>query len=199
MQRRSEEVTLSSMKNPQVLLASSSPRRREALLCAGLEPLVLPVFVDESPLPGEAGVDLVERLACAKARAVPDQGLPVVAGDTVVVHDGEIFGKPVDVDDARRMLEAMSGSQHQVISGWCVRRGEHIQTGHEITAVFFRDLTGDQLEEYLATGEPYDKAGAYGIQEGGGGLVERVVGSWSNVVGLPLVPVIPLLRDASMR
>ena len=141
----------------------------------------------------------MERLACAKARAVPDQGLPVVAGDTVGVHDGEIFGKPVDVDDARRMLEAMSGSQHQVISGWCVRRGEHIQTGHEITAVFFRDLTGDQLEEYLATGEPYDKAGAYGIQEGGGGLVERVVGSWSNVVGLPLVPVIPLLRDASMR
>lgn len=175
-----------------LVLASGSPRRRELLAHLGLPFTVVAADVDEAPLPGEAPLDLVRRLAAAKAMAV--DGDPVLAADTIVEVDGEILGKPVDAADARRMLALLSGRAHHVHTGVALRAGERQVVDVVTTDVTFVALTPEAVEWYLATGEPYDKAGAYAIQGAGGVFVESIRGSVSNVVGLPLTTVASLLH-----
>ncbi len=176
---------------PDLVLASGSPRRRELLGQLGLAFRVVPADVDETPLPGERPVAMVRRLAVIKATAV--EGDPVVGADTTVEVDGEILGKPVDVDDARRMLRRLSGRSHKVHTGVAVRCGELVEAEVATTIVSFSALTPPLVEWYVGTGESFDKAGGYAIQGHGGVFVEAVRGSVSNVVGLPLTTVARLL------
>jgi septum formation protein len=175
-----------------LVLASGSPRRRQLLTQLGLPFTVVPADVDETPLPGEAPLELVRRLAGAKAAAV--DGDPVLAADTIVEVDGEILGKPGDAAGARHMLTRLSGRSHHVHTGVALRVGERVAVEVVTTEVTFVALTPDAIEWYLATGEPFDKAGAYAIQGAGGVFVESIHGSASNVVGLPLTAVAALLH-----
>ena len=175
---------------PPIILASGSPRRRDLLAADGFSVEVLPPDLDETARPGETPDALVERLAREKAAAIAvDREGIVVAGDTVVVLDDSILGKPTDDADATQMLRALSGRTHTVLGGWCVRRGTQVLSGVERTEVRFRSLSESEIAAYVATGEPHDKAGAYGIQERGGAFVRAVTGSYDNVVGLPLATV----------
>jgi septum formation protein len=175
-----------------LVLASGSPRRRELLAHLGVPFTVVAADVDETPRPGEGPVELVRRLAAAKAAAV--DGDPVLAADTVVELDGEILGKPADAAAARRMLARLSGRSHHVHTGVALRAGERLDVEVVTTAVTFAALTPEAIEWYVATGEPLDKAGAYAIQGAGGVFVESIHGSASNVVGLPLATVARLLH-----
>jgi nucleoside triphosphate pyrophosphatase len=177
---------------PGLVLASGSPRRRELLAQLGLTFRVVTPDVDETPLPGERPLALVRRLAVAKAAAV--DGDPVLAADTTVEVDGEILGKPLDVDDARRMLRRLSGRAHKVHTGVAVRAGAEVAVEVVTTIVTFVALQPAVIEWYVGTGEPLDKAGAYAIQGHGGIFVEHLRGSTSNVVGLPLTTVAGLLQ-----
>jgi len=176
-----------------LVLASGSPRRRELLAQLGVPFRVVSPDIDETPLRGEAPRDLVRRLAVAKAAAV--DGDPVLAADTTVEVDGEILGKPTDADDARRMLRRLSGRAHKVHTGVAVRAGGRTGLDVVTTIVTFVPLQPAVVDWYVRTGEPLDKAGAYGIQGHGGIFVEHVRGSVSNVVGLPLTSVARLLQD----
>ncbi|MFO0581819.1 MAG: Maf family protein [Anaeromyxobacter sp.] len=183
---------------PRLVLASQSPRRRELLAGLGLALDVRPAHADESQRPGEAPADYVLRVARDKARAVP--GDVVLGADTAVVVRGAILGKPADQADARRMLRALSGEVHEVLTGVCVRRNAGT-LGVELDAVVttevrFQRLTSAQIDWYVSTGEPLDKAGAYALQGAGGVFVAGVEGSVSNVIGLPLGETIELLRHA---
>ncbi|BDG01761.1 Maf family protein [Anaeromyxobacter oryzae] len=183
---------------PHLVLASQSPRRRELLAQLGLALEVRPAHTDESVRPGEPARDYVLRVAREKARAVA--GEIVLAADTAVVLGGEILGKPADAADAARMLGALSGTRHDVLTAVCVRRVSG-PLGVELDAVVrsevrFAMLTPAQVAWYVATGEPLDKAGAYAIQGAGGAFVEAIAGSVSNVVGLPLAETAELLRRA---
>jgi septum formation protein len=182
--------------SPRLVLASQSPRRRELLEQLGLALEVRPAHVDEGVHPGEAPGDYVLRIARDKARAVP--GDVVLAADTAVVLRGEVLGKPRDPSDARRMLSALSGTTHEVLSAVCVRRTSvRIEASAVVTsAVRFARLSPAQIAWYVGTGEPLDKAGAYAIQGAGGAFVLGVEGSVSNVVGLPLAETADLLRRA---
>jgi septum formation protein len=176
-------------------LGSTSLRRRELLSLLRVPFRVLaPDGVDETPLDGERPVELVRRLAIDKARSV--DGDPVLAADTVVEVDGDILGKPVDAHDARRMLQRLSGRTHLVHTGVAVRSTGSAEIEIEVvtTSVRFVRLAPEAIEWYLATGEPFDKAGAYALQGAGGVFVEGVEGSVSNVIGLPLPTVVELLR-----
>lgn len=175
-----------------VVLASSSPRRRDLLRAAGVDVVVRPADIDEDPLPGEEPDVLVRRLALAKAEAVAAAAgdAVVVAADTTVALGTAVFNKPVDDVDAARMLATLSGQTHHVHTGFCVRRGASIAAGVVATAVTFRSLTADDIRAYLATGEHRDKAGAYGIQGAASVLVARVDGSLTNVIGLPVDEVL---------
>ncbi len=177
---------------PGLVLASGSPRRRELLSQLGLTFATVAPDVDETPLPGERPIEMVRRLALAKAAAVA--GDPVLAADTTVEIDGEIFGKPLDADDARRMLRRLSGRAHKVHTGVAVRAGSEVAVEVVTTIVTFVALQPAVIEWYVGTGEPLDKAGAYAIQGHGGIFVEHLRGSTSNVVGLPLTTVARLLR-----
>jgi septum formation protein len=177
---------------PGLVLASGSPRRRELLAQLGLAFAVVVPDVDETPRSGERPVELVRRLALAKVAAV--DGDPVLAADTTVEVDGEILGKPVDADDARRMLRRLSGRAHKVHTGVAVRADERVGAEVVTTIVTFVPLQPVVIEWYVGTGEPLDKAGAYAIQGAGGVFVEAVRGSVSNVVGLPLTTVARLLH-----
>jgi septum formation protein len=178
------------------ILASASPRRRELLERVGLSPRVMAVDIDETPFPGEEAVSYARRMAEEKARACPVEGALVLAADTVVHLEGRIFGKPLDEADARRMLSELSGREHRVTTGFALRRGDRIEVDHCSTFVRFRELPEDLIRAYVETGEPMDKAGAYGIQGIGACLVTGIVGSYPNVVGLPLVPVLAALARA---
>jgi septum formation protein len=182
-----------------VVLASGSPRRLELLRRIGLAPEVRPTDVEERPLPGEAPEATVARLAAAKARAVeaPPAAL-VVAADTEVVLDGAVLGKPADPADAATLLRALSGREHRVLTGVHVRCGDAEASAVEETVVRFRPLDEDEIAAYVATGEPADKAGGYGIQGAGGMFVDRIEGSDSNVVGLPLATVVGLARQVGV-
>lgn len=174
---------------PALVLASSSPRRRELLASLGLTFSVHPADVDESLLPSESAFDAAERLARAKAAATAtggDSDTLVVAADTLVVLEGEALGKPRDRADARRMLSALAGRTHEVVTGVACARGGRIVSGRETTRVVFAPMSPAEIAEYTESGEPDDKAGAYGLQGIGGFFVERVEGSPSNVVGLPV-------------
>jgi septum formation protein len=173
---------------PALVLASSSPRRREILTSLGLTFEICASNVDESLLPGESAFDAAERLARAKAGAVA-AGAPdalVVAADTLVVLEGVALGKPKDHADACRMLGALAGRAHDVVTGVACALGGRIVSGRETTRVVFAAMSDAEIEAYAATGEPDDKAGAYAVQGVGGFFVERVEGSPSNVVGLPV-------------
>ena len=188
-----------------MILASQSPRRRELLLSAGFELEVVPADIDETRRAGESPVELVERLARGKAEAVraslghvPDDGL-LVAADTIVWMGDEALGKPRDAAEAAAMLRELSGRTHHVSTGVCAMalgadgRCSAPVTFVDTTSVTFYDLTDDEISAYVATGEPLDKAGAYGIQGAGRFLVKRIEGDYSNVVGLPLARLVRAL------
>jgi len=182
-----------------LILASSSPRRAEILANAGLPFSVLSSAVDESPYPGETPAALVQRLANAKADLVTARAIGpaiILAADTVVVLDDKILGKPSSVEDARHMLRQLSGRTHSVLTGVALVRlpvGERRQF-IESTLVHFRPITDEELSSYLATEEPYDKAGAYAIQGQAGRYIPRIEGCYFNVVGLPLSRVLTELK-----
>jgi septum formation protein len=180
--------------NGQLILASSSPRRQQFLQELGIEFKVETVEIDESIEKAEAPKALVLRLSKEKAAAV-SKNFPeahVLAADTVVVIDGEILGKPKDVKDAERMLKRLSDRWHEVWTGFCVmKKTVALNAGSAVkTRVFFRELSDDLCRAYVLTGEPSDKAGGYGIQGKGGFLVEKIEGSHSNVIGLPVAQVV---------
>jgi len=180
---------------PTLILASGSPRRQELIRLLGLPVEVVPSNVDEDTPEDWTPQRIVEELAHRKALSVTEQlagrasvDSIVVGSDTIVVLDNEVMGKPRDTEDAIRMLELLSGRTHEVYTGVsCVRvsDGETV-TSHRVTRVRMRSLTAEQISRYVATGEPNDKAGAYGIQEIGALLVESIDGCYFNVVGLPV-------------
>ena len=165
---------------------------------AGYDARIIPADIDESALPGEGPFELVERLARAKAETVAtghaEPREAVVAADTIVALAGELLGKPADEADARRMLHALSGKTHQVATGVCIVRDGSAESFVDITDVTFYELSHDEIDAYVATGEPMDKAGAYGIQgRHGRMLVEKIDGDFYNVVGLPIAKVVRAL------
>ncbi|MDP9052874.1 MAG: Maf family protein [Acidobacteriota bacterium] len=173
-----------------LVLASKSPRRAELLAAAGIEFTVRVTDIDETPRECEAARDYVLRVAGEKARAVKTEpGEIVLAADTTVVLDGQILGKPADAADAVRMLRALAGRRHEVMTGICLRQGDRVLTDCAATAVWFHPLAQAEIEDYVASGEPMDKAGAYGIQGLASRFIERIEGSYSNVVGLPVALV----------
>ena len=189
-----------SPNTSRLYLASGSPRRREILEGLGLHLERIHADIDESVLPGETAVAYTERLAREKAAAgwqvVSNCGLPshpLLAADTTVVLDGEIYGKPADAEDARRMLRAFSGRSHQVVTSVAVREGEQLELATSITEVTFKPLTEDDIQRYIDSREPFDKAGAYGIQGKAAVFVARIEGSYTGVVGLPVYETAQLL------
>jgi septum formation protein len=180
-----------------LVLASGSPRRRELLSGLGLRFEVRPADVDESARPDEGPQQLVARLSAAKvdwaAAARPDA--LVIAADTVVVCNGEILGKPADVAENREFLERLAGRSHQVYTGHSLRRGGRSAARVCRTEVTFRELSGAEIDRYVATGEGLDKAGGYAIQGRGAALVPRIEGCYFNVVGLSLAAVIELAGE----
>jgi septum formation protein len=182
-----------------IILASKSPRRKDLLRQIGLEFRTDPAEVDERVLPNEEPERYAVRVALEKARLIASRtsaGI-VIAADTIVVIDDQILGKPANERDAERMLTELSGRVHRVITGLAVMDAatEHTSTRTAITRVWFRRLTPQEITSYIATGEPLDKAGAYGIQELGALLVEKIDGCYFNVVGMPISLLAELLRD----
>jgi len=181
-----------------IVLASGSPRRGEILSNAGIAYVrQIPAEIDETPAPGEAPRDYVMRLAREKASAIPADSQRIVLGaDTTVVVEGAILGKPSSAADAARMLRLLSGRMHEVITGICLRsaRGEVMDAAS--TRVWFTSLSGPEIDAYVASGEPMDKAGAYGIQGLASKFVTRIEGCYFNVMGLPVSLVYTHLRDS---
>jgi septum formation protein len=208
-----------------LVLASASPRRQDLLRGAGISFVVQPADVDETPLAGESARDCAERLAREKALAVwqkrPQDA--VLGADTIVVVDGTILGKPVDADDAARMLNMLSGRVHQVITGVCLAKptpslesrvpsrnasdgsrefgteNPSLKIASETTLVTMSAILDDEIRAYVATGEPMDKAGAYAIQGIASRWIPRIEGDYSNVVGLPVALVYRMLREGNGR
>jgi septum formation protein len=178
-------------------LASTSPRRREILATLGIEFKVIPVATDESPLDGEAPREMVLRLAIAKAEAAT-QGDLILAADTVVVLGDRMLGKPCDSDDAIEMLLALGGRSHQVMTGVALKTHTGTRAVLSTTDVQFREIGRDEAERYWQSGEPCDKAGAYGIQGLGGMFVTAIAGSYSGVMGLPVFETVELLKAAGI-
>jgi septum formation protein len=176
---------------PKLILASASPRRAEILRIVGWPFEALPVDVDETRYPNEAATIYVERLAKEKAQAAAGaraSGSTIIGADTVVVIDAEILGKPRDEDDARRMLRQLSARWHQVLTGVALSNGSpaEISVAHEVTEVKFAAMSEGEIDWYVASGEPLDKAGAYAIQGLGSRFIEGIRGDYFNVVGLPI-------------
>ncbi len=196
-----------------IYLASRSPRRRELLKQIGVpfellllrEDLRRGADVDETPLPDESAGIYVLRIARAKAemavrqiayRALPQK--PVLAADTTVVFEGEIIGKPDDADHAARILRALSGREHQVLTAVAMALREQIETQISVSSVWFREIPEAEIRRYCASGEPLDKAGAYAIQGRAGAFVTRIAGSYSGIMGLPLAETVELLQKFSV-
>jgi septum formation protein len=183
-----------------LILASNSLRRAEILRNAGIVFETAAALVDETPRRGEAAVALVKRLALEKARAagrkLRDECM-VIGADTEVVLDGRIFGKPSTVADATEMLRSLSGKAHDVVTGIAVLRLPRGELGieHEETRVTFASMTEEDIAAYVASGEPFDKAGGYAIQGLGGVFITRVEGCYFNVMGLPLARLYRMLRE----
>lgn len=185
---------------PAVVLASASPRRADLLRAAGVEFIVRPAHVDESVRDGEAARDYVLRLAIEKAQAVPRVGRDLVlAADTTVVLEDEVLGKPADVADAARMLRRLAGRSHEVLTGVCVAVHDAHDARVATTSVQLAAMSDDEIAWYVASGEPMDKAGAYGIQGRASRFVTGIRGSYSNVVGLPVALVYEMLTHAGWR
>ena len=184
-----------------VILASQSPRRRELLTLVGIAHEVRPADIDESVMPDEAPVPHCERLARAKAHVLATQHpeAVVIAADTIVVLDGDILGKPRDAADARATLVRLSGRTHTVYTAMAVARDGRTESAVEEVQVTFRTLTAEEVAEYVATREPMDKAGAYGIQGFGATIVERIEGDYFSVMGLGLRRLVALLARVGLR
>jgi len=173
-----------------LILASGSPRRSELLRDAGLEFEIIVPDIDETPRPGEAPDAFVCRTAREKAESISVENAVILAADTAVVDGERILGKPADAEDAAAMLRSLSGHTHEVMTGVCIRFPDRTECFHIETHVTFRNLSEEEIADYIATDEPMDKAGAYAIQGGAAKMVRRIEGSYSNVVGLPLCEVI---------
>jgi septum formation protein len=184
-----------------VILASASPRRRELLSLIGIAHEVRPADIDETAMPAEAPAPHAERLARAKAHALAEvhPHAVVIAADTIVVVDGDILGKPRDGAHAAEMLRRLSGREHTVFTAIAVARDARTESAVEAVRVTFRALTDDEIAAYIATGEPMDKAGAYGIQGYGATIVERVDGDYFSVMGLGLRRLVELLERVVVR
>ncbi len=180
------------------MLASASPRRQELLRNAAIPFTVQSAGIDETALAGESPRNCAERLARDKARAIsrlrPQEF--VLGADTIVVVDGAMLGKPRDTADAARMLRMLAGRSHQVITGVCVKAAANEDVRSEITSVTMREVSDDEIQAYVATGEPMDKAGGYAIQGIASRWIPRIEGDYSNVMGLPVSLVYRMLRDA---
>ena len=183
--------------NGMLVLASASPRRQELLRNAGIAFEVQPANIAEDQLPGEAAKDCAERLARDKALAVARQHPHdcVLGADTVVVVDGQLLGKPSDAADAARMLRLLSGREHQVITGVCLVVSGQWSVASQTTSVTMSEITEKEIADYVASGEPMDKAGAYAIQGIASRWILRIDGDYSNVVGLPVALVVRMLRE----
>jgi septum formation protein len=195
-----------------LVLASASPRRQELLRNAGIPFAIQPADINERPLAGESPRDCAERLARAKALAIfrSHPRSYVLGADTIVVVDDTILGKPRDAEDAIRMLRLLSGRTHSVITGVCLvnsfageaeqLRGENpqLRTASEITKVVMCEIADDEIRDYVASGEPMDKAGAYAIQGMASRWIPRIEGDYSNVVGLPVALVYRMLRERAV-
>lgn len=185
-----------------IILASASPRRQELLTQIGCAFQVEASDIVEDNEQPMAPAELAVTLAKAKALDVAAKNVSdhvIIGADTIVVLDGQIYGKPLDVDDARRMLTDLSGNEHHVITGVAVVKGSQTWVDFAVTVVKFRTLSAIEIERYLSTGEPLDKAGSYGIQGKGALLVESISGCYSNVVGLPLATLGQLLKKAGVE
>jgi len=198
-----------SISDKRIYLASRSPRRRDLLKQIGVpfellllrEDLRRGADVDETPLPDESPGVYVLRMAREKAatavrqiayRALPQK--PVLAADTTVVFDGQIVGKPDDPEHAARILRALSGREHQVLTAVAVALREQVETQISVSSVWFREIADADIRRYCASSEPLDKAGAYGIQGRAGAFVTRIAGSYSGIMGLPLAETVELLQ-----
>ncbi|HEY2107815.1 MAG TPA: Maf family protein [Candidatus Binataceae bacterium] len=180
------------------MLASKSPRRAELLAAAGIKFTVRVADIDETPRAYEPPRDYVLRVAEEKARAIDAARDEIIlAADTTVVLAGEILGKPNDPVDAARMLEALAGKRHEVMTGICLKAHTSVTCDLASTAVWFHPVSREEIDEYVASGEPMDKAGAYGIQGLASKFIERIDGSYSNVVGLPVALVYRHLKAIS--
>lgn len=184
-----------------VILASQSPRRRELLTLVGITHDVLPADIDETVWPNEEPVPHCERLARSKAETLAAQHPEalVIGSDTIVVVDGDILGKPRDREEAIAMVTRLSGRSHVVHTAVAVAHQGEVRSGVESVGVTFRDLTPELIAAYVDTGEPMDKAGAYGIQGFGATIVERVDGDYFAVMGLPLGRLVELIRGIGYR
>lgn len=185
-----------------IVLASGSPRRRELLNTIGLEDFdICPAIGEEKADASLPPGGLVKALSLAKAREVFEahRDCTVIAADTIVWADGRVFGKPHSEEDAFNMLRTLSGTSHEVYTGVSVIKGDTVLSEAECTEVFFRELSDDEIREYIATGEPMDKAGAYGIQGRASLLVEKINGDYFNVVGLPLCRLGQMLRKIGVQ
>jgi septum formation protein len=179
------------------VLASASPRRQELLRAAGIPFEVQPAHIPEEPLPGEGAKNCAERLAREKTHEVVRQCPQdaVLGADTIVVIDNQILGKPTDAADAARMLRLLSGREHQVITGVCLVVKGKASVASETTSVTMSEISEKEIADYIATGEPMDKAGAYAIQGIASRWIPRIEGDYSNVVGLPVALVWRMLRE----
>ncbi len=190
---------------PRVILASQSPRRRDLLSLVGIPHTVHPADIDESVQAGELPLACVGRLAREKADSVAsteakgDDHAVIIAADTIVVIDDRILNKPIDAADARRMLHALQGRTHHVHTAVCVARDTRRAADVASVRVRFRALTAREIDRYIATGEPMDKAGAYGIQGYGATIVDHIDGDFFAVMGLPLVTLVRLLGEVGVR
>ena len=183
---------------PPVILASASPRRRELLTLIGLPHEVRPADIDETYLAGEAPRDHALRLAREKAARISDKDAVVIGSDTIVVVDGDVLGKPADEAEASRMLRRLSGRSHTVITAVAVAWRGRVAADAESVEVTFHPLSDEQIRGYIATREPMDKAGAYGIQGFGATIVARVDGDYFAVMGLPLQRMVLLMRELGL-
>ena len=183
----------------QLILASQSPRRRELLGLTGLDFTVRAADIDETMDAGKAPFDEVARVSRLKALAVARKPEDVViAADTIVVCEGKVLGKPRNEEDAFRILSMLSGRHHEVMTGMTVLRGDEVITHTEVTKIHFRPLHPGEIRAYIATGEPMDKAGAYGIQGGAALFADQMEGDYYNVMGLPVCRLAMILRSLGL-
>ena len=179
----------------QLILASASPRRQELLKLFGVPFSVRVADIDETMDPGKPPYDEVARVSRLKAKAVArEAGDVVIAADTIVVCEGRVLGKPHSEAEAAEMLQLLSGRDHQVMTGYTILRDERCETFTEVTDLHFRPLRKSEIDRYVASGEPMDKAGSYGIQGGAALFCERMVGDYYNVMGLPVCRLSETLR-----
>lgn len=187
---------------PEIVLASQSPRRRELLSLAFSDFIIMPSNADETLpdglSPEESVVEIAKRKVLDIRQRVSCDSL-VIGADTIVVKDGAILGKPVDKEDAFNMLSSLSGNTHTVYTGVVLAKGDKLSCSYEATDVTFRTLSDDEINAYIATGEPMDKAGAYGIQQLGAFLVEKICGDYFNVVGLPMCKLGKMLSEFGIK